>query len=268
MATTSVIFNGETPRNYEDYLGPYVFEPFAADLAGRIDFTGASRGLELACGSGRLTAHIAQQLPPTAAFTATDLSEDMIRIAQTKVPSDRVSWSRADMMDLTFEDQSFDWVLCQFALMLVPDQQKAFSEIYRILRPGGQLLFSTWTDLAYNKLWATGDEVLRSVIGKSPMLQNPGPFALDSADSVIDILKTTGFTNPTYATVTNNAEFSSAQQAVRGFIYGLPVALFIQKEQPAAMPAILTTLEERLKTTLGDQPLITPQKALVFHATR
>jgi len=268
MAIPSVIFEGETPRNYEDYLGPYLFEPYAADLVSRIDFTDASRVLELACGSGRLTAHIAQQLPPNAAFTATDLSEDMISVAKTKVPTDRITWALADMMDLPFEDQSFDLVICQFALMLVPDQPKALSGIYRILKPGGQLLFSTWTDLEYNKLWAIGNEVIKAIIGKSPMSRNPGPFALGDANAVLDSLTTAGFANPTYNTVTNTGEFSSAQQAAHGFIYGLPIGLFIQKEQPAAMPTILTRLEERLRTTLGDHPLKVPQKALVFHATR
>jgi len=268
MAITSVIFEGETSRNYEDYLGPFLFEPYAVDLISRIDFTGVSKVLELACGSGRLTAHIAQQLPPSAAFTATDLSEDMIRVAKTKVPSDRITWSKADIMELPFKDASFDLVLCQFALMLVPDHQKAFSEIYRILKPGGQLLFSTWTDLGYNKLWAIGDEVLRSTIGKSPMSRNPGPFALDNAEPILDSLKATGFPTRSYITVANTAEFPSAQQAARGFIYGLPIALFIQIEQPTAMPTILTTLEERLTTTLGDHPLKVPQKALVFRATR
>lgn len=268
MAITSVIFEGETSRNYEDYLGPFLFEPYAVDLVGRIDFTGVSQVLELACGSGRLTAHIAQQLPPAATFTATDLSEDMIRVARTKVPSDRVSWCPADMMELPFQNQTFDLVLCQFALMLVPDHQIALSEIYRILKPGGQLLFSTWTDLEYNKLWAISDEVLRATIGKSPMSRNPGPFALGNTNNVLDSLKATGFPNPSYSTVANTAEFASAQQAARGFIYGLPIALFIQKEQPAAMPTILTTLEERLITTLGDHPLKVPQKALVFRATR
>jgi SAM-dependent methyltransferase len=268
MSIPSVIFEGETSRNYEDYLGPFLFEPYAVDLAGRVDFTGVSQVLELACGSGRLTAHIVQQLPTNAAFTATDLSEDMIRLAKTKVPSDRITWAQADMMELPFDNRSQDLVLCQFALMLVPDQQKAFSEIHRILKPGGQLLFSTWTDLDYNKLWAIGNEVLSATIGKSPMTRNPGPFALGNADAVLDSLRSTGFPDPTCTTVTNTATFASAQQAAHGFIYGLPIALFIQKEMPTAMPTILTTLEERLKTTLGDHPLTVPQKALVFQATK
>ncbi|MBS1604015.1 MAG: class I SAM-dependent methyltransferase, partial [Bacteroidetes bacterium] len=145
MAISSVIFEGETSRNYEDLLGPSLFEPYAADLVSRIDFTKANHVLELACGSGRLSSHIVQQLPLTARFTATDLSEDMLSVARTKVLSDRITWSRADMMQLSFDDRSQDLILCQFALMLVPDHQKALSEIYRVLNPGGQLLFSTWT---------------------------------------------------------------------------------------------------------------------------
>ena len=51
-------------------------------------------------------------------------------------------------------------------------------------------------------------------------------------------------------------------------IYGLPIALFIEKEDPNKLESILQTLDENLKTELGDQPLRAPQKALVFEATK
>src|SRR5882757_3451475 len=147
MATPSQFFGGKISQNYEDYLGSFLFEPYAVDLADRLNWTGVSQILELACGSGRLTRHIAEQLPPTAEFTATDLNADMINVARSKITADRVMWAPADMLNLPFEGESFDLVVCQFAIMLVPDQLKALSEIFRILKPGGKVMFSTWTDL-------------------------------------------------------------------------------------------------------------------------
>lgn len=43
--------------------------------------------------------------------------------------------------DIPFEDSSFDTVLCTFTLCSVDDEAKVLSEMRRILRPGGQLLF-------------------------------------------------------------------------------------------------------------------------------
>jgi len=268
MPAPSVFFGGSISQNYEDYLGAFLFEPYAADLAGRIRFDDIQRILELACGSGRLTRHIAESLPHTVSLTATDLSEDMIAVAKGKLSDDRITWAVADMQNQPFENGSFDVVVCQFSLMLVPDQARALSEIFRVLRPGGKLLFSTWTDLAYNRLWAIGDRVIKEALGKSPLLQDPGPFALDDAIAVQQLLSKTGFSGIRVATVTNTGEIESAEKAAYGLIYGLPVSLFIQKHQPEALPVILRTLQHQLAAGLGDHPLRTPQKALVFEAAK
>ncbi|HXO74721.1 MAG TPA: methyltransferase domain-containing protein [Puia sp.] len=268
MTKRIVYFGGEISQNYEDYLGSFVFEPFAVDLASRINWTGVGQVLELACGSGRLTKYISEQLPLTVAFTATDLNEDMIGVAKGKVPNDRVKWAPADMQDLPFQDGSFDLVVCQFGLMLVPDQIKALSEIFRVLKPGGKILFSTWTDLHYNRLWAIGSRVIQSIVGISPIEHNPGPFALDDKSAVEDMLKRTGFGDIQGTVVTNTGKIESAEKAAFGFIYGLPVSLFIEKEKPGVLPIILQTLEEKLKEELGDHPLRVPQKALVIEAER
>jgi ubiquinone/menaquinone biosynthesis C-methylase UbiE len=268
MATPGLFFGGKISQNYEDYLGPFLFEPYAADLASRIHWTGVSQLLELACGSGRLTKHLSEQLPPAVVFKATDLNEDMISVAKDKVPGDRVTWATADMLDLPFDDESFDLAVCQFGLMLVPDQPKALSELFRILKRGGKVLFSTWTDLSYNKLWAIGDKVLTTYLGKSPMEQRPGPFAMASKDDVQTMLNRAGFTETHATFVTTTGEIESAKMAAYGFVFGLPIVQFIQKEDATILSTILETLEESLKSELGDHPLRAPQKALVFEATK
>lgn len=46
----------------------------------------------------------------------------------------------ADITDLPFPDESFDVVLCNHVLEHVPDDRKAVSELFRVLRPGGRAL--------------------------------------------------------------------------------------------------------------------------------
>ncbi len=48
MAKQAVFFGGEISQYYEEYLGSFLFEPFAVDLASRIDWTGVGEVLELA----------------------------------------------------------------------------------------------------------------------------------------------------------------------------------------------------------------------------
>lgn len=47
---------------------------------------------------------------------------------------------KADLCDLPFESNSFDWVLCNHVLEHIPDDKKAMSEILRVLRPGGRAI--------------------------------------------------------------------------------------------------------------------------------
>ncbi len=47
---------------------------------------------------------------------------------------------RVDVMDIQFEDASFDVILCNHVLGEVPDDRRAIGELHRILRPGGRLI--------------------------------------------------------------------------------------------------------------------------------
>lgn len=44
---------------------------------------------------------------------------------------------KADICDLPFEDDSFDFIICNHVLEHIPDDQKAISELFRVLRKGG-----------------------------------------------------------------------------------------------------------------------------------
>ena len=54
---------------------------------------------------------------------------------------------KADICNLPFEDDTFDVVLCNHVLEHIPDDTKAMSELYRILKPGGWGIFQIPQDL-------------------------------------------------------------------------------------------------------------------------
>ena len=268
MSSTSLNFGGKISKNYEDYLGPFLFEPFAADFVGRLNFSGVKRMVELAAGSGRLTKHIAEVLPENVGFIATDLNPDMINVAKTKVNSNRVAWMPADMMNLPFETGEFELVVCQFGVMLVPDHLKALSEIFRILKPGGKAIFSTWTDLNYNTVWLRGDQILESFFGEKRIGLNSGPFSMGNQTMVQEMLEITGFSNTKITVVECIGEIESAEKAAYGFIHGLPIGTFIQNNAPELLAKIREKLEDKLRTDLGEYPLKAPQKAMVIEASK
>jgi len=52
MAQTDILFAGSIPAFYDRYLGPLLFEPYAADLTGRVADITQGRLLETAAGTG------------------------------------------------------------------------------------------------------------------------------------------------------------------------------------------------------------------------
>lgn len=147
MNPAPLVFNATIAHQYDACLGPFLFEPYAFDLVERTELSGVAHVLELACGTGRVTRHLLAHLPPAARLTATDLNAGMLALAQEKLSATNVTWATADMAKLPYEDNQFDLVACQFGVMFVPDKQQAFTEMNRVLRPGGQLVLNTWGPL-------------------------------------------------------------------------------------------------------------------------
>lgn len=109
-------FAGSIPANYERYLGPFLFEPYAIELVSRLQDRKYGDILEIACGTGRVTAHLARDVKHDT-LTATDLNPDMIKVAKQVVDDSSINWLPADAMQLPFKDGSFDLVVIQFGIM-------------------------------------------------------------------------------------------------------------------------------------------------------
>ena len=54
---------------------------------------------------------------------------------------------KADICDLPFKDNSFDFIICNHVLEHIPDDTKAMQELYRVMKPGGMGVFQIPQDL-------------------------------------------------------------------------------------------------------------------------
>lgn len=77
---------------------------------------------------------------------AIDFSESALLMAREYVASRNldtaIKLSRESLLDLSFPASSFDYVLCWGVLMHIPEEERAISELARILKPGGSLVIS------------------------------------------------------------------------------------------------------------------------------
>ncbi len=77
-----------------------------------------------------------------------DIDEEAVKYAKRTFQQDNLIFVRGDSMKLNFSDNTFDVVICAQIYEHVPDPQKLFQEIYRILKPKGVCYLA-----AVNKLW-------------------------------------------------------------------------------------------------------------------
>ena len=98
--------------------------------------------LELACGTGQLSYPLSGRV---RLWEATDFSEAMIAEAKKKNTSRRLHFSVQDMFRLPYADRSFDVIIVSNALHIVPEPEKALSEIRRVLKDDGVLVAPTFT---------------------------------------------------------------------------------------------------------------------------
>ncbi len=93
--------------------------------------------LEIATGPGLLAKHLADH---TKSMIACDYSEGMIKEARKQPYSSKLIFEVADATNLPYKDHSFDCIIIANALHVMPNPEKALSEIDRVLRKDGILI--------------------------------------------------------------------------------------------------------------------------------
>ena len=95
--------------------------------------------LEIAAGTGRNLPFY----PPGVRVTGVELSPEMLAIAKARAEElgSEAELRIGDAQALDFADANFDTVVITLALCTIPDDRRAVAEAWRVLRPGGRLVF-------------------------------------------------------------------------------------------------------------------------------
>jgi ubiquinone/menaquinone biosynthesis C-methylase UbiE len=149
--------------------------------------------LDIGTGTGAIALRSALIAGESGQVVASDISQDMLQIAERKAKVQQISniefrMGRAE--SIPSEDSSFDVVTASLSLMYVIDRGAAAREIARVLRPGGRFVAA---------VWASADEcdivLFQQTAGSfapKPPVQGVGPGAMGNPKDFIDELSKSG----------------------------------------------------------------------------
>ncbi len=267
---SDLVFAGSVPELYDRFLVPLIFETYADDLVGRVEGLGVSSVLEVAAGSGVVARAMAERLPASVALTATDLNQPMIDHAISVGTVRPVSWQAADVMDLPFEDGAFDAVVCQFGVMFFPDRAEAFSEVARVLRPGGVFVFNVWDRIEDNEF---ADVVTRAMAGIWP--NDPPEFLARTPhgyhdEAVIQAdLGAGGFSAPAdFEALEARSRAASCEIPAVAYCQGTPLRNEIEVRDPSRLVEATAVATAAIRDRFGATDLDSRISGFVITATK
>jgi ubiquinone/menaquinone biosynthesis C-methylase UbiE len=175
---------------YDELTAYYQKRTAVAQLEG-MDLQGREI-IDIGCGTGIISL-LALEMGAKKAICG-DISEYMLKMAKENsitagYDSDRIHFCQLDAESLPFDDNSFDTVITGMAFGLFPDQEKAVSEMFRVLRPGGLISLGAHGTEHY---WEAIDTTIRA-LDKRNVLGYRFEFWPRTEKQILKLMKDTGF---------------------------------------------------------------------------
>jgi arsenite methyltransferase len=123
--------------DYPEELANGVANPFSL---GRL--APGERVLDLGCGAGTDSLVAAQMVGEQGQVTGIDMTLPMLakaRAAAAELRATNVEFIESEAEQLPFPNESFDVVISNGVIDLIPDKDAVFSELSRVLEPGGRI---------------------------------------------------------------------------------------------------------------------------------
>jgi ubiquinone/menaquinone biosynthesis C-methylase UbiE len=165
-----------------------------------------ARVLDIGCGFGDSTIHIARRVGPSGEAVGVDCAENFVRTAEAEARSQGVSNARFFVADVQWSDLRgpYDCAFARFGTMFFEMPGAAMRNIRKALKPGGSFTQIVWRRREENPWLHEAELRVKEIV---PVVSHedtdqvhcgPGPFSMSGPDMVSMMLRGAGFERITF----------------------------------------------------------------------
>ncbi len=193
------LWNGPAGQAWVDLQDPLdrLFLPFQRELVDAVARAGATRVLDVGCGTGATTLAIARHLGTAGHCTGVDISEPMTALARARAAGQRANadFVCANAQTHAFAPAAFDAIVSRFGLMFFDDPVRAFANLHAAATAGALFHGIVWRSVAENPFMVAAERAAAPLLPNLPQRQPdaPGQFAFADATRVTGILERAGW---------------------------------------------------------------------------
>ena len=191
-----------------DFMSFGIHRLWKRDLLNMMNPSSNQKLIDVACGTGDIAKIFLNYVNKKSKITCVDPNNGMIKKGKEKLKKyDNLNWVKASAENLPMAENSFDFYTISFGLRNTKDLNKALSEAYRVLKPGGRYLCLEFSkiqnsglDFIYNKYSKFIPSIGKLIVGES----KPYEYLIKSIenfvnqDELIDLMKKNNFQNCKY----------------------------------------------------------------------
>lgn len=178
-----------------DHVGPALFSHFGQKLVEIADIPDGAQVLDVATGKGAVLFPAADAVGDNGNILGIDLSAQMVRATAQEIARRGLQNCDTRQMDaehLDMPDETYDFVLCGFAVFFFPHIDETLAEFRRVLKPNGRLVFSTF-DAQHIQNWEWFYAAAQKYLPPAPAAEASPVPVFSTAAGLKDLLGAAGF---------------------------------------------------------------------------